>query len=176
MSQEELSEYEAFKIEEHRKHMQELKEEVHERALKRKRICAIEEKIPACKLDILLKDFKQALTEKVDHLKLKRTTGLKESEKDELKRLISNKPSKNLNNPYKREVFSKKIIRSIFLATMIREHWEYGDSDGWRDPKILDSKFSTLIGVSWNDYIVWVNTIRQEEGRTPIPIKEIKRK
>jgi Rad3-related DNA helicase len=180
VSTEEISEFEAAKIERHRKKMVALKELMRQRSLKRKRICAVEEKIPLVKLDQLLKDFKYALTERIDNTKMKvnnqRTTGLKEEEKDQLKRIVSKRSSKNLNNPYKRTVFAKNIIRSIALASAIRENWEYGDSDGPRDLKVLDSKFPSLIGLSWKNYIKWLNAIETRKNRLPIQIRERRNK
>lgn len=175
MSTEEISEFEAAKIERHRKKIEEMKRRAHEKVMERKRICTIEEKIPACKLDQLLKDFKHALTERIDTTEMKvnnqRTTGLKEEEKNELKRIVSKTPSKNLNNPCKRQVFARNIIRRIFLATTIRENWEFGDMAGPRDLKILDDRFPSLIGVSWDKYIEWINETRKREGKMPIPIQ-----
>jgi hypothetical protein len=180
MTQDELSEYEVFEIEEHRKEKEASKKTLHKRTLERKRLCAIEEKMPACKLEQLLNDFKRALIHRIDtsifKISHQRTTGLKEIEKDALKKIVMNISSKDLNNYYKRRTFARRIIRTMCLAIMIREQWEFGDINGPRELNILDAKFPSLIGISWNQYIEWVNQGRHKEGKLPIPIKEKVRK
>jgi hypothetical protein len=177
MTSEELSEYEAFRIEEERKKKIAKKNKAIMKSNQRKMRIAIEEKIPPSRLEFLLKVFKQYLSKRIDSSRMKTggqsTRGLKQEEKDELKRLVQNMPSKNLNNSYKRTAFARKIIKYMVLATMIREHWEFGDPSGYHEMKTLDDRFPSLIGISWKTYIEWVNTIRESEGR--LPIKEIKK-
>lgn len=176
MSEEEVSEYEVFRIEEERKKILAREKRKRINAQQRKKRLAIEEKIPRAKLDILLKDFKQYLTKRIDTFRVKAdgrsTRGLKQEEKEELKRLVHNISAENLNNSYKRTAFARKIIKSMVSAIMIREHWEFGFMEGYNNIKILDDKFPTLINITWNEYIRWVNEGRIKEGKVPIPIKE----
>jgi hypothetical protein len=179
MNEVEISEWEASKIEESRQKIEERKRQSHQKTLERKRICSVEEKIPIPKLESLVKDFKKALVHRIDNdivkVNSQRATGLKKEEKDQLKKIVFNVSSKDLNNPYKRQNFARNIIRSMVSAIMMRENWEFGDTYGPRDLKILDAKFPSLIGVSRKEYLEWVNGILKGEGREPIQIKERKK-